>query len=165
MFFMDIRKITEQLTEGSGVSGNCHTMTKAKELLEEYAHVRTDALGSIIGTVGDGKTQIMLDAHLDRIGLIVTAIFNGIINFPKKKKDQEAQQNADRQLLKKGIQALLKNDLKVRYDYWMEAGYAPEDAKDDLESEYQIYHSLGKNGVMDSRRERFLKLPTEPPEA
>lgn len=98
------------------------------------------------------------------VGLIVTAIFNGIINFPKKKRAQDAEQNADRQLLKKGIQALLKNDLKVRYDYWMEEGYAPEDAKDDLESEYQIYHNLGKNGVMDSRREKFLKLPTEPPE-
>ena len=71
---MDIRKITELLTEGAGVSGNCHTMTKAKELLGEYAEVRTDALGSIIGTVGNGKTHIMLDAHLDRIGLIVTAI-------------------------------------------------------------------------------------------
>ncbi|MBO5935161.1 MAG: M42 family peptidase [Clostridia bacterium] len=71
---MDIRKITEQLTEGAGVSGNCHTLTKAKGLLEEYAEVRTDALGSIIGTVGSGKTHIMLDAHLDRIGLIVTAI-------------------------------------------------------------------------------------------
>ena len=99
------------------------------------------------------------------VGLVVTALFNGIINFPKKKKAKEDEQNADRQLLKKGIQALLKNDLKVRYDYWMEEGYAPEDAKDDLESEYQIYHLLGKNGVMDTRRAKFLKLPTEPPEA
>lgn len=71
---MDIRKITELLTEGAGVSGACHTLTKAKELLGEYADVRTDNLGSIIGTVGEGKKHIMLDAHLDRIGLIVTAI-------------------------------------------------------------------------------------------
>lgn len=71
---MDIRKVCKQLTEGAGVSGACHTLTKAKELLNEYAQVRTDALGSIIGTVGEGKTHIMLDAHLDRIGLIVTAI-------------------------------------------------------------------------------------------
>lgn len=71
---MDIRKITELLTEGAGVSGACHTLTKAKELLGDYADVRTDNLGSIIGTVGEGKKHIMLDAHLDRIGLIVTAI-------------------------------------------------------------------------------------------
>lgn len=71
---MDIRKITELLTEGAGVSGACHALTKAKELLGDYADVRTDNLGSIIGTVGEGKKHIMLDAHLDRIGLIVTAI-------------------------------------------------------------------------------------------
>lgn len=71
---MDIRKICEQLTEGAGVSGACHTLTKAVQLLGEYAEVRTDALGSIIGTVGEGRTHIMLDAHLDRIGLIVTAV-------------------------------------------------------------------------------------------
>lgn len=71
---MDIREITELLTQGAGVSGACHTMENARKLLSEFAEVRTDNLGSIIGTVGEGKTHIMLDAHLDRIGLIVTAI-------------------------------------------------------------------------------------------
>ena len=98
------------------------------------------------------------------VGLVVTAIFNGIINFPKKKKAEETKARDDMKLLKKAIQALLKNDLKVRYDYWQEQGYAPEDARDDLEAEYSIYHSLGKNGVMDGRRERFLRLPINPPD-
>ena len=102
------------------------------------------------------------------IGLTVTAIFNGVINLPKKKKaeekkkqEEEAKREADRRLIKKGLQAILKNDLKVRYEYWMEQGYAPDDARDDLEAEYRIYHALGENGVMDSRRARFLNLPTE----
>ena len=110
-------------------------------------------------------SDILTTAVTVLVGLIVTAVFNGIINFPKKKKDQAAQQDSDRQLIKRGIQVLLKNDLKVRYDFWMEKGYAPEDAKDDLEKEYQVYHSMGKNGVMDTRRAKFLELPTEPPEA
>ncbi len=71
---MDIRNICEQLTQGAGVSGACHTLENVRSLLSEFASVRTDALGSIIGTVGSGKTHIMLDAHLDRIGLIVTAV-------------------------------------------------------------------------------------------
>lgn len=98
------------------------------------------------------------------VGLLVTAIFNGAINVPKKKKAEDAKRAEDSRLIKKGIQALLKNDLKVRYDYWLDQGYAPEDAREDLEAEYQIYHALGKNGVMDDRRRRFLALPKEPPE-
>lgn len=95
------------------------------------------------------------------IGLTVTAVFNGIINLSKKRKDKDEKSDADLQLIKKGIQAILKNDLKVRYEYWIEEGYAPDDARDDLEAEYKVYHSLGKNGVMDGRRARFLNLPTE----
>ena len=98
------------------------------------------------------------------VGLIVTAIFNGAINVPKKRKAEDAKREEDFILLKRGIQALLKNDLKVRYDYWLDEGYALEDAREDLEAEYRIYHSLGKNGVMDDRRNRFLALPKEAPE-
>ena len=96
------------------------------------------------------------------VGLTVTAIFNGLLRFPKKRKAELSKKEEDQQLIKKGIQALLKNDLKVRYDFWLEQGYAPDDARDDLEAEYRIYHSLGKNGVMDGRRRRFLELPPTP---
>ena len=71
---MDIKELCKKLIDGAGVSGACHTMTSAAEILSQYADVRTDAMGSIIGTVGEGKTHIMLDAHLDRIGLIVTDV-------------------------------------------------------------------------------------------
>lgn len=97
------------------------------------------------------------------VGLSVTAIFNGAISVPKQKKAEDAKREEEWHLLKKGIQALLKNDLKVRYDYWLDERFAPEDAREDLEAEYQIYHMLGKNGVMDDRRQRFLALPKEPP--
>ena len=95
------------------------------------------------------------------VGLFVTAIFNGALNLPKKKKADDEKRDENARLIKKGIQALLKNDLKVRYDYWLDKGYAPEDAREDLEAEYQIYHALGKNGVMDDRRNRFLAQPKE----
>lgn len=106
--------------------------------------------------------SIMNTALTMVVGLTVTAIFNGAINVPKRRKTEDAKREEDWRLLKKGIQALLKNDLKVRYDFWLDQSYAPEDAREDLEAEYQIYHSLGKNGVMDDRRKRFLNLPTEP---
>ena len=59
------------------------------------------------------------------------------------------------------MQAVLKNELKVRYFKWIDLGYAPEDAKDDLERMYTAYHNLGANGVMDKHRERFLNLPSK----
>lgn len=93
------------------------------------------------------------------VSLTITMLFNGIVNFPKKKRLDDMNKQHDIDLLKQGVQALLKNELKVRYDYWLRFGYAPEDAKDDLEQEYQVYHSLGKNGVMDERRAKFLQLP------
>ena len=61
-----------------------------------------------------------------------------------------------------GLQAVLKDLLKIRYLEWIEKGYAPMDARDDLERMYQAYHNLGANGVMDSLREQFLLLPTAP---
>ena len=108
--------------------------------------------------------SVIVTASTVLVGLIVTALFNGLINFPKKKKAQDDKMKDDIHLLKKGIQALLKNDLKVRYDHWLDAGYCPEDSKNDLEKEYQIYHALGKNGVMDSKRNEVLRLPSESPE-
>lgn len=59
-----------------------------------------------------------------------------------------------------GLQAVLKDLLKIRYLEWIGKGYAPMDARDDLERMYQAYHGLGANGVMDSLREQFLSLPT-----
>lgn len=62
-----------------------------------------------------------------------------------------------------GLQAVLKDLLKIRYLEWIKRGYAPMDARDDLEHMYLAYHMLGSNGVMDGLRERFLKLPVEKP--
>lgn len=94
------------------------------------------------------------------VTVLLTLLLNGLLAIPKKLKKEQQHKEDDLHLIKQGVQALLKNDLKVRYDNWIDLGYAPEDAKDDLEREYQVYHSLGRNGVMDSRRAKFLQLPT-----
>lgn len=122
------------------------------------------------------------------LSLTITAIFNWVLNRPKQKKlekeiqekerieDKEEILGEMRSLEKRlnakfekqeaqitdvqlGMQASLKNDLKIRYDSWIRKGYAPIDAKDDLERMYQVYHKLGANGVMDAHREKFLALP------
>lgn len=48
----------------------------AMELLSDYAPSRTDALGSVIAELGDpdAAEHILLDAHIDEIGMIVTTV-------------------------------------------------------------------------------------------
>ena len=61
-----------------------------------------------------------------------------------------------------GLQSVLKDLLKIRYLEWIHRGYAPMDARDDLEKMYQAYHGLNGNGVVTELRNRFLELPIEP---
>lgn len=103
------------------------------------------------------------------INLIITYMFTKATNsLEKKKKDaelvaEEIEKKND--VLKRGVQALLRHELYELYDdYYKEKGYAPLDIKNDFEFIYLGYHNLGKNGVMDGIHERFMKLPEEPKE-
>ena len=72
---MDIKELCFSLSGKNGTSGDeKDTCAFAKELLNEYMNTKIDVLGNVIGTVGDGKTHILLDAHIDQIGLIVRHI-------------------------------------------------------------------------------------------
>lgn len=73
--FKEVSVLLEKLCAAKGVSGAENGAVKvASELLEKYMPSSTDVLGSVTGTTGEGDTHILLDAHLDQIGLIVTAI-------------------------------------------------------------------------------------------
>ena len=63
-----------------------------------------------------------------------------------------------------GLQAVLKDLLKIRYLEWIGKGYAPMDARDDLERMYQAYHGLKGNGTITELRKRFMHLPIENPD-
>lgn len=98
--------------------------------------------------------------------LLVTLIFNSVVNSEKKRR-KNAQMVADEvtkkdEVLKRGVQALLRHELYGIYDtYAKEKKYAPLDVKNDFENIYLSYHSLGKNGVMDVMHDRFMELPEE----
>ena len=76
-------------------------------------------------------------------------------------KEEFAELKAGNDLIKSGLQSLIKTDLQDAYDEWLRKGYAPIYIKNELEKLYWVYHNLGKNGVMDSLRETFNKLPNE----
>ena len=73
--YSNLSALLEKLCSAKGVSGaENEAAAVAAELLKKYMPVKVDALGSVTGTKGDGGVHILLDAHLDQIGLVVTAI-------------------------------------------------------------------------------------------
>ena len=73
--FTEVSALLEKLCAAKGVSGaENEAAAVAAELLGRHMPAKTDVLGSVTGTTGSGKTHILLDAHLDQIGLVVTSI-------------------------------------------------------------------------------------------
>lgn len=72
---MNLEKICFKLANATGTSGCESEAAKvAAELLSEYMPCQTDRLGNVCGTVDNGDVHILLDAHLDQIGLVVRGI-------------------------------------------------------------------------------------------
>jgi hypothetical protein len=65
--------------------------------------------------------------------------------------------------IKLGLQALLRAQLLSDWNKWSEKGYAPIYARENFENCWVQYHALGANGVMDNIHDKFLLLPTTPP--
>lgn len=116
------------------------------------------------------KQKEELDQKLKELEERMNVRFDQVVNLRAEERKACGQDHmvvlerldkiqGENQLQMEGLQAVIKNDLKVRYLKWVKLGYAPMDAKDDLERMYQVYHRLGANGIMDSLREQFLELP------
>ena len=70
-----MKELLKKLCIDRGVSGSEEEMEPViRELLGDFAPVTSDNSGNIIVTMGDphAKKHILLDAHVDRIGLTVT---------------------------------------------------------------------------------------------
>lgn len=82
---MDIKNTFISLAEASSTSGQEYsTAPLACKLLEEYMPAEIDALGSVFGTVEGEGDGILLEAHLDSIGMVVTGIEeNGFLRIDK----------------------------------------------------------------------------------
>ena len=83
---MDIKKTIEMLSAVPGPSGfEEQAAEMASQLLEPYMDsVRTDRLGSVIGEKRCGRKdakRLLLDAHIDQIGLIITGYDKGFLRF------------------------------------------------------------------------------------
>lgn len=72
---MNITKTLKALCNEIGVSGEENDAAElALSYLKKYDENAYIKNGNVIGSVGSGKTHVLLDAHIDQIGLIVTFI-------------------------------------------------------------------------------------------
>lgn len=74
-----------------------------------------------------------------------------------KTRKNEQERNA----LKLGVQAMLRNELIKQYKTYMKQGYADYDDKENWINLYNQYHTLGVNGVMDKYKDKVLSMPDE----
>ncbi len=72
---MSLKKMCFELAEVPSTSGYETAVThKIKEYLDKFMPCETDRLGNLIGTRGNGEFHILLDAHIDQIGLVVRGV-------------------------------------------------------------------------------------------
>ena len=83
---MDIINVLKEFSSLNGPSGMENAAAqKACELLKQYTdEVKTDKLGNVIACIKCGKDnakKVLLDAHLDEIGMVVTGQQDGFLRF------------------------------------------------------------------------------------
>lgn len=83
---MDLQRMLCELCEANGVSG---WEQEASETVEKYlkaytTEIRRNAMGSLLGHIPGTGPRILLDAHMDEIGLVVTYVDeNGFLHVAK----------------------------------------------------------------------------------
>ena len=61
-------------------------------------------------------------------------------------------------ILMNAQQKQMRRALQMDFHYYMEADYLSDDDLEMWEASYQAYHALGKNGIMDSYRQKLIDL-------
>lgn len=81
---MEIKELLNQLSSAAGVSGLTGALDAAEAALSPYARIRREN-GSLVGMLpGESDYTILLDAHIDEIGMIVTHVEdNGFVRVAK----------------------------------------------------------------------------------
>ena len=83
---MDLNELLKKLSRSSAPAGYEAQMSRlAVQLLEPYCdEVRTDVMGSVIATRRSSNPNartVMLDAHIDEVGFVITGAEGGFLRF------------------------------------------------------------------------------------
>ena len=90
---------------------------------------------------------------------IIGALVGALVTSRRAEKEKD-------KAVRLGVKALLRGMMTTAYsEYYEKLGYAPLYVKDNFQNYWLQYHAIkGPNGVMDDIHDKFMRLPTEPPE-
>jgi len=93
------------------------------------------------------------------------ALFGGVITlfgcWGKKKISYLECKIKEEEMLKDGVQALLKDRIIESYNHYIEIEYCPIYARENVQNMYDKYHALGGNGTVTDLVKKLFDLPTE----
>ena len=98
-------------------------------------------------------TFILLQLLPSVLSGIILILVNAEIVRNKKRKERREE------LISQSLHILLRNLLTARYDAAIQRGETTVQERKELEEVFNVYESLGKNGVIKSERDIFLELP------
>ena len=93
-------------------------------------------------------------------GLVVALFSIAYKQLSKRIKDRINDQD----VLKLGVQALLRDRIVESYNKYTEKGHCPIYAMENIQAMYAQYHVLGGNGAATNLLEKLEALPTNPVE-
>lgn len=66
----------------------------------------------------------------------------------------------EQEAIKMGVQALLRDHIVQQYNHYMDKGYCPVYARENMDGLTKEYYNLGGNGVVHKLVEKLFELPT-----
>lgn len=86
----------------------------------------------------------------------------GFFGFLGKKKINKLEcKIKEQEAIKNGVQALLRDRIIQSYNHYVEKGYCPIYAMENIQNMYNKYHDLGGNGTVTNLLNKLKELPTE----
>lgn len=94
-------------------------------------------------------------------GLISAGMLAALRQLFTRVKSQKARTDA----IQHGMQALLRNEIIKSYHKYMDKGWIPIYALENVNAMYREYHALGGNGTITQLAEELQDLPKKEPKA
>lgn len=82
----------------------------------------------------------------------------------KQAREEAAKEREHSKAVDDGVLALLRDRIIERYNHYIEQGYIPIYALENVIAMYEAYHALGGNGTITKLVDALKELPTEPQE-